>query len=318
MFHLIKGCDRLKKIVLAMALMLFSVSVSAEFAPVDKAEAVYLNKKVCLVGGEHETASNEIWCKDSEDNWEFVGNAPFTARHSFSSLEYQSYYGVNYAVFAGGIDAEGNILQDAWMTQNFVSWRQLADLPSPRAGLELFTVNGNIYFTSGYNDTGIKNDVYMYNFFPTPSWLPVVTGAFPERKDFQIFNIGGDLGMVYMFGGENGTGYLNDFWASDDGFQWRNLGTVPFSARKGFTGVTHQDKIYIFGGEDSSGLLNDVWVYDNYWTELKDSTVKPIKPRHWASMASDGTEMFLIGGSDYSQKFNDVFKSRNGTNWREI
>ena len=68
---------------------------------------------------------------------------------------------------------------------------------------------------------------------------------------------------IIMFGGDNGTTYLNDTWAFD-GVTWTQVATdtpppARAAAQMAYDSVTH--KVVLFGGYNGR-YLGDTWLWD--------------------------------------------------------
>lgn len=87
-------------------------------------------------------------------------------------------------------------------------------------------------------------------------------------------SIGGDL---YVFGGDDGSNYLNDLWRITPPVgQWERL-TPPVAppVRSGHTMVALPfgggTSLFVFGGSRLSIAYDDLWMYDtanNTWTDI--------------------------------------------------
>ena len=70
---------------------------------------------------------------------------------------------------------------------------------------------------------------------------------------------------LYLFGGYNGSEWLNDFWQfSLDTRRWRKIeprGDAPAS-RFGYVSMTYEDVFLLFGGYDGTTWLNDMHEYN--------------------------------------------------------
>src|SRR6185503_17526064 len=90
-------------------------------------------------------------------------------------------------------------------------------------------------------------------------------------------------GKMWVVGGSNYTGVLNDIWSSPDGIHWNlEAAHAAFSPRWGFSLAVFNDKLWLIGGSaapfQSNNLLNDVW-----WTSdgvaWQQSSAAPFSPR---------------------------------------
>ncbi len=128
-------------------------------------------------------------------------------------------------------------------------------------------------------------------------------------------------GDVVLFGGLNGSSFLNDTWIWD-GTSWsqeKNLTTSP-SARDGASMAydAQTGDVVLFGGSDNSGVLDDTWIWDGTsWTQEKNLTMSP-PARDGASMAYDAqTGNVVLFGGQNSSGFPGGTWIWDGTSWTQ-
>lgn len=170
------------------------------------------------------------------------------------------------------------------------------------------------------------DDFYSFN-FETNEWQEVE--VLSEEKPGCRENNGvviGDDSRVYLFGGYNGTSWLNDLWMFDIETQrWTCIqessdpraddtqsalgdimpvrinadgvrGRVP-SRRFGYVSVVHNHKFVLFGGFDGTRWLNDMYEFDfstNTWTEISARGDLP-SVRSCPAWAKDETHVYIQG-----------------------
>lgn len=111
-----------------------------------------------------------------------------------------------------------------------------------------------------------------------------------------------------------------------------------WSARAGLQALNHKGKFYIFGGRTPLNIFpganqihGDVWSSSDQgasWTKILASNPDFGRPNHWPNRAyfqavSKGSYMYIIGGQDFSftgdsNFFNDVWRSKDGINWKNM
>lgn len=154
----------------------------------------------------------------------------------------------------------------------------------------------------------------------------------------------GEGSRVYLFGGYNGTSWLNDLWMFDIDTQcWTCLqessdpalqhnlnsqnidndpvrGSVP-SRRFGYVSVVHSNKFFLFGGFDGSQWLNDMYEFDfatKTWTEINAGGTLP-SVRSCPAWAKDDTHVYIQGGYDGVERKADFFACDLATyTWTEM
>merc|ERR1719183_1130483 len=129
-------------------------------------------------------------------------------------------------------------------------------LPPPRSGAASVVVKGKLYMFGGYGGgTGRLDDFYSYR-FDTDEWeeVEVLSSEKPGCRENNGVVIG-DSSRMYLFGGYNGSAWLNDLWMFDIATQrWTCIqdssdggGRGP-SRRFGYVSVVHANRFVLFGG----------------------------------------------------------------------
>jgi len=194
------------------------------------------------------------------------------------------------------------------------------------------------------------DDFYSFS-FETGEWQEVQ--VLSEEKPGCRENNGvviGDASRVYLFGGYNGTSWLNDLWMFDiDTQRWTCIqessdprvddtqsalgdpmparfndngvrGRVP-SRRFGYVSVVHNHKFVLFGGFDGTRWLNDMYEFDfatKTWTEISARGALP-SVRSCPAWAKDETHVYIQGGYDGVERKADFFACDLATyTWTEM
>lgn len=110
----------------------------------------------------------------------------------------------------------------------------------------------------------------------------------------------------FLFGGINGSTYLNDLWRYDPGsMAWLPLASLPDSGRSGAAGFYINHMLYILGGKTSaSSSINDVWAYDiqsNSWSQKTDMPTSLWR----ASATATDTMGYIVYGIDEAGTFSN-------------
>mmetsp|Transcript_25862 Transcript_25862/g.37863 ORF Transcript_25862/g.37863 Transcript_25862/m.37863 type:complete len:612 (-) Transcript_25862:104-1939(-) len=231
--------------------------------------------------------------------------------------------------------------------------------PPPRSGAASVVVKGRLYMFGGYGGgTGRLDDFYQYT-FDTGTWEEVdVLGT--ERPGCRENNgvVVGDCSRVYLFGGYNGTSWLNDLWTFDiESKRWTCIqessdpsnnvnqhhdqeagagaesdannnnnnnmavrGRVP-SRRFGYVSVVHNNKFVLFGGFDGSNWMNDMHEFDfatRTWRAVQAGGRLP-SIRSCPAWAKDSTHVYIQGGYDGVERKSDFFACDLATyTWSEM
>lgn len=186
--------------------------------------------------------------------------------------------------------------------------------------------NNNLWVMGGESSSGNLNDVWCSSNGST--WSDTTCGtnsaAWPIRHGAQAVVLNG---KIYLMGGDNSTGPLNDVWSSSDGTNWTEVtAAAPWGARYDFSAVVYNNDIWVMGGENTSGssYYNDVWYSSDglSWTEA--TTSAGWAPRYGASLVAANNKMWLLAGGIYNSKtginteYNDVWTSTDGITWTEV
>ena len=180
------------------------------------------------------------------------------------------------------------------------------------------------------------DDFYSFS-FDTGTWeeVQVLSTEKPGCRENNGVVIG-DGSRMYLFGGYNGTSWLNDLWMFDiDTQRWTCIqessdprstddsqsalgdlpshrsvarGRVP-SRRFGYVSVVHNNKFVLFGGFDGSRWLNDMYEFDfgtNTWREIVARGSLP-SVRSCPAWAKDDTHVYIQGGYDGVERKADFF-----------
>jgi spore germination protein YaaH len=156
------------------------------------------------------------------------------------------------------------------------------------------------------------------------SWTPITHAAsFSGRygHGLAVWN-----GQLWLTGGTDVTGVVGDVWASTDGIGavWSPVtqATNTFWPRTGHTslvfnpatGSGQDGLLWVLGGKDVYGkAINDVCSSPDgsHWTIY----TAPWSARYNHTSLVFGGKMWVIGGWDGTNSFNDVWYTQDGANW---
>jgi N-acetylneuraminic acid mutarotase len=222
-------------------------------------------------------------------------------------------------------------------------------VPPPRSGAASVVVKGRLYVFGGYGGgTGRLDDFFQYS-FETGQWdeVKVLSEAKPGRRENNGVVISDSSRSIYLFGGYNGSSWLNDLWKFDiESQRWTCIqessdpdraddanaasGDVPTghqvrgkapSRRFGYVSVVHEGKFVLFGGFDGSRWLNDMFEFDfstKTWSEIDAKGSLP-SVRSCPAWAKDETHVYIQGGYDGVERKADFFACDLATyTWTEL
>ena len=143
-----------------------------------------------------------------------------------------------------------------------------------------------------------------------------VTGNISDRSAGGMVFLDSDT--VLIFGGYNGSSYLNDFYkaeVSGNSVTVSSLSVTGSISRRNFNGMVSldSDTVLIFGGYNGSSYLNDFYkaeVSGNSVTVSSLSVTGSISRRTINCMVSlDSDTALIVGGYDGSIRLNDFYKA---------
>ena len=195
------------------------------------------------------------------------------------------------------------------------------NVPHPRSGAASVIVQNKLYIFGGYGGgTGRLDDFHSFD-FDTNSWeeVPVLSSQRPERRENNGVVIGGGT-RLYLFGGYNGSDWLNDLWMFDIVTQcWECIQESNDINPASRNGGIDQHAIDIAAGNtlnnerqgDSSSLsVNGV--------ESEHLKIRPSRRFGYVSVVHE--EKFILwGGFDGSEWLNDMYEFNFRTKvWRQV
>jgi hypothetical protein len=105
-------------------------------------------------------------------------------------------------------------------------------------------------------------------------WVQLSPTNSPPARSYLAMAYDPASGKVIVFGGYDGTGYLNDTWTFD-GINWTHVDASPSpsaraNAQMAYDSVTH--KVVLFGGYNGTNYKGDTWLWDgttSRWTRVR-------------------------------------------------
>lgn len=243
-------------------------------------------------------------------------NAPITPRSNHSMVwDSQG----NLLFVFGGIDDQGNMLNDLWSYSPVTgTWKELnapnssintcqtGSMPAPRinAAMVWDSVDQQILLYGGLGPNNhYLGDLWSYS--PIAGiWTAVAcSGNGPGERSTNAVWTGTQM---LLLGGANGNGLLSDFWSYTPGNgsgTWQKLPTSPMGQREFQTMVWDAtgNQLYVFGGLNVAGLQqNDFYVYSpgGGWAAIAPKSADNPPPRQQGMGTWDSKDnvLLLMGG----------------------
>lgn len=255
------------------------------------------NGKIWVIGGQAFTLLDDIWWSADGYSWNPATlNAGFQGRARHASAVFKD----KMWVIAGTIGTVNE--NDVWYSPPG---------PVPICGTQ--TATCTVTETAAYTATAT----------PTPSrtaietdWvLATGTASFSARSYPGSVSFDGKL---WVIGGIDSGGYVNDAWYSENGADWvLATGNAQFGRRYGQVNLVYNGMMWVIGGRNFIGgnVLDDVWSSADgaNWTRVSMNADFGQKVNH-AGVVFDG-KMWVLGGLNSMTVTNDVWSSSNGTDW---
>lgn len=192
-----------------------------------------------------------------------------------------------------------------------------SSLPPPRSGAASVVVRNKLWMFGGYGGgTGRLDDFYSYDFH-TSTWEEVSLST--DKKPGCRENNGvvlADENKIYLFGGYNGKGWLNDLWCFDiETAKWQCLqeNSDPNSSTSGSATSRYQTEAAAAAGHEQQAVVRRP--YDN--TAIA-ATVTPSRRFGYVSVVHNN-KLVVFGGFDGTKWLNDMYEFDFKTkSWTEI
>ena len=269
------------------------------------------------------------------EDWEVITQLP-TKRWEFSTAVVDDkVYIIGGSLFDNNAGPFGLSTVEVYDPQTD-TWRQVADMPTPRTNAKAAVVNGTIYVFGGYN----SKDNFLQNWKMTDhveAYDPL-TDTWTQKKEMPIsrfyFGLGVVAGKAYLIGGTTGLGEgqeqrmdrVDIYDPATD--TWAKGPKMPTRRNPGGVAVVGT-RIYVIGGEGwplpqgwaAGPFLGSIEEYDpinRQWQKKKDL----LEIKNWFSSAVVGDHIYLIGGYTFEGGLQQlatvkVYHPRTET-WQEV
>lgn len=221
-------------------------------------------------------------------------------------------------VTLGGINASGTALNDV-QTLNPSGLFFSHPLGFPRHSLAAVSdaPRGRILVYGGRNAGTRYGDMYQVTGAGTFGFatLQICGSCGPGIRESHAMALDTARGKVVLFGGYNGSAFVNDTWEFDVVTNTWAQAAVSSSPgpRAGARMVydSARGRCVLFGGTNGSTRLNDVWEYDGVQWLLTSNDEGPADrlDAMWARDPASG-ELILFGGADGPTAFQDTWRYR--------
>lgn len=219
-------------------------------------------------GGGWYSCWDDIWYSSDENgvNWSVASDSLFWLKQTWghTSIVYPS-TGAMKMWIMGGISTPSDVFWSSdpngviWQKETMnPAWKGRTGhtsvvFPASGAASRMWVMGGMTGFLTYSNDVWWSSDINGIVWDQATS-----NAAWPGR--YLATSIVYD-NKIWIMGGQNNSGKLNDVWWSTDGISWNCAAmNVEWPARHLHTSLSYDNKMWIMGGEDNTNTrLNDVW-----------------------------------------------------------
>jgi cysteine-rich repeat protein len=224
-------------------------------------------------------------------------------------------------VLAGGVDAAGVILDDAWAFDGRI-WQALppAAAPPPRldAAATHEALSDRVIIHGGEDEAGFRSDTWVIDASGGSALAAAVT---PPARARHALAHDPARGRTVVFGGEGGSGVLGDTWELD-GDTWTLIDVPeppPARAEARLAYVPFAGGVVLMGGRGADGLpLGDLWRFDGTdWTPLDEPLSPPPRSAPGVAWDDDRQRLVLFGGEGETGALDDTWEY-GAFGWRPV
>lgn len=233
-----------------------------------------------LFGGtDGSTVKDDTWIWDGSGDWiEATPSGVPTTRSGHASAFKPGDSGRDSTFIFGGEDADGSLLQDGFRYRyDTGEWEVAGDdePPRPRKWHSMVYVPSRDLIVLYGGSDGASALLDTWSIGTTDSWTDRTTVISPTARQQHGACVDVTSGGMLMFGGDNGSGVVNnETWLLIGGgslFLWVQQSPAKSPpARRGHLLVNDQSgAVILFGGNNGVHDLNDAWTWDGQtWTQI--------------------------------------------------
>ncbi len=230
----------------------------------------YNNNDFFIFGGNENSLIylNDLWKFDSNiKEWVYiniVGNKP--KERINSSIAYD--FVANKVYLYGGMDFEGNILNDFWVADLTINqWIPVfatGEMPTEMFGHKIiFDGYSQLILIGGKNNSGFVENIYRYSIWENV-WSTINSSEKISPRYLHSAVLHRGRGEIIVFGGKNNSEHFNDVWSFNlSNYNWTQYQiNTSIQARINASLFIDNDNLYLSGGRNNNTLLNDLHIYN--------------------------------------------------------
>lgn len=257
----IRGIDRINEVWSSPDGIIWTqvTTVGSIFSERNAHQVVVFNSKMWLIGGFTDNGrTNEVWSSSDGATWTLENTQGiFASRSDHGAVVYDSKIWI-----VGGSD--GNFKNEVWNSSDGVNWAQVTtsgSIFSERQGHTLTSFNGNMVLIGGAELDGSQviqlNDIWTSTDGITWTQVSVTGSHFSQRWVHAAVAYNN---LIWVIGGELGSGRSNEVWTSPDGIVWtQQISSRIFEVRGNLAVFSFSNSLWVSGGSNNNGILSDIW-----------------------------------------------------------
>jgi Kelch motif len=156
---------------------------------------------------------------------------------------------------------------------------------------------------------------------PSPTWTKLSPDNSPPARSYLAMAYDPASEKIIMFGGWDGSGYLNDTWAFD-GTAWTHLLTRGFPPARAAAQMAYDEvsqKLVLFGGFNGRSYLGDTWIFDGKTSRwVRASTAHSPKRVTSPMLFTDPNGHVNVYGGYDGQFYQYQMWQWTGTDWNQL
>jgi hypothetical protein len=230
--------------------------------------------------------------------------------------------GLGGALLSGGLDANGDTLNDAWLYDG-TGWRELPPMPDFRRYHVIVPLGADSALVVGGLPPSVSPGLWIRTLVYDGVQWSALAGPVTRDRSAVAFDL--ERRQLVLFGGtpadplQRGT----TTWVRNVFPQqpfWRELDGPGPSARVGHVMVYDPDRraVVLFGGTGLDGVeLNDVWVWngeEDGWSGFETFGDWPARSGHTAFHDPGRGAIVVVGGERDGEFLDDIWELR-GDSW---
>ncbi len=174
--------------------------------------------------------------------------------------------------------------------------------------------NGKVWSVGGVNSYSNPNSTNaVWSSSNGSNWISVTSNLFDERRKHTL-TVFDD--KMWLIGGVNDLGtYLSDIWYSTDGISWTLATDAPsYGSAAYHSTLVFNDRLYVIK-DTAAGVA--VWSSSDGVTWVQETPNAFSNREDFEVVVFDGA-LYVIGGNHLTDKYNEIWKSTDGSNWDQV